>query len=133
MAQVIKSTEVPNLFVAPCGPIPPNPAELFHAKAFKDFIDAAVNSFDRVIFDSPPVNAVADPLVLSTQVDGVLMVIRASETPRALAQRAIRTLRGVKAHVLGAILNDIDFASSRYGYYYEAYRRYGYDDAKDTA
>ncbi len=132
LAQVVKSTEVPNLFVAPCGPIPPNPAELFHAKAFKDFVDAAVGSFDRVIFDSPPVNAVADPLVLSTQVDGVLVVFRASQTPRALAQRALRTLRAVQAHVLGAILNDVDIGDSRYGYYYEAYRRYGYEDAKDT-
>jgi len=133
LAQVIKSTEVPNLFVVPCGPIPPNPAELFHAKAFKDFIQAAVESFDRVIFDSPPVNVVADPVVLSTQVDGVLMVLRVSETPRALALRAVQTLRGVNAHVLGAILNNVDLGSSRYGYYYEAYRRYGYDDAKDTA
>jgi polysaccharide biosynthesis transport protein len=133
MAQIIKSTEVPNLFVAPCGPIPPNPAELFHAKAFKDFVAAAIGSFDRVIFDSPPVNAVADPLVLSTQVDGVLVVFRASDTPRAMAQRAIRTLRAVNAHVLGAIVNDVDVSNSRYGYYYEAYRRYGYDDAKDTA
>jgi polysaccharide biosynthesis transport protein len=133
LAQIVKNTEVPNLFVAPCGPIPPNPAELFHARAFKDFVDAATNSFDRVIFDSPPVNAVADPLVLSTQVDGVLVVFRAGETPRALAQRAIRTLRAVNAHILGAILNDVDIGNSRYGYYYEAYRRYGYDDAKHTA
>ena len=133
LAQVTKSTEVPNLFVVPCGPIPPNPAELFHAKAFKDFINAAVGTFDRIIFDSPPVNVVADPLVLSTQVDGVLMVLRVSETPRALAQRAVRTLRGVKAHLLGAILNDVDLGNSQYGYYYGSYRRYGYDDAKDTA
>ncbi len=132
IAQIVKSTEVPNLFVAPCGPIPPNPAELFHAKAFRDFVDAAVESFDRVIFDSPPVNAVADPLVLSTQVDGVLVVFRASVTPRALAQRTIRTLRAVKAHILGAVLNDVDIGRARYGYYYETYRRYGYDDAKDT-
>jgi polysaccharide biosynthesis transport protein len=133
LIQAVKSTEVPNLFLVPCGPIPPNPAELFHAKAFKDFVEEAANSFDRVIFDSPPVNAVADPLVLSTQVDGVLIVFRAAETPRALAQQALRTLRAVKAHVLGAILNDVDVGDSRYGYYYEAYRRYGYDDAKDTA
>ncbi len=132
LAQVIRTTEVPNLFVAPCGPIPPNPAELFHAKAFKDFVDAAVGSFDRVIFDSPPVNAVADPLVLSTQVNGVLLVFRASDTPRSLALRALSTLRAVNARVLGAILNDVEAGDSRYGYYYEAYRRYGYDDAKDT-
>ena len=132
LSQVIKSTEVPNLFVVPCGPIPPNPAELFHAKTFKDFVDAAAAAYDRVIFDSPPVNAVADPLVLSTHVDGVLVVFRASETPRALAQRALRTLKAVKAHVLGAVLNDVDSGHSKYGYYYEAYRRYGYDDAKDT-
>ena len=133
LAQVVKSTEVPNLFVVPCGPIPPNPAELFHTKAFRDFANAAAASFDRVIFDSPPVNAVADPLVLSTQVDGVLVVLRASETQRAFAQRAIRTLRAVNSHIFGAILNDVNVDDSRYGYYYDAYQRYGYDDAKDTA
>jgi polysaccharide biosynthesis transport protein len=133
MEQIVKSTEVPNLFVAPCGPIPPNPAELFHARAFKEFVDAAASAYDRVIFDSPPVNAVADPLVLSTQVDGVLIVFRAAETPRALAQRAVRTLADVKARLFGAILNDVDIANPRYGYYYEAYRRYGYYDVKDPA
>jgi succinoglycan biosynthesis transport protein ExoP len=132
LGEIVKSTEVPNLFVAPCGPIPPNPAELFHAKAFQDLIDAALERFDRVIFDSPPVNAVADPLVLSTRVDGVLLVFRASETQRALAQRAVRALRAVQAKLLGGIVNDVDIDDSRYGSYYEAYRRYGYDDASDS-
>ncbi len=133
LQQVVKNTEVPNLFVVPCGPIPPNPAELFHAKAFRDFVAEAAASFERVILDSPPVNAVADPLVLSTQVDGVLVVFRASETPRLFAQRAIRTLRAVNARIFGAILNDVNVDDSRYGYHYDGYRRYGYDDAKDTA
>jgi polysaccharide biosynthesis transport protein len=133
LSEIVKSTEVPNLYVAPCGPVPPNPAELFHAKAFKEFVASAVESFDRVIFDSPPINAVADPLVLSTQVDGVLVVFRAGETARALAQRALRSLQTVKAHLLGAILNDVDVGKSRYNYFYESYRRYGYDDAKDAS
>jgi Mrp family chromosome partitioning ATPase len=50
-----------------------------------------------------------------------------------MAQRAVRALRAVKAHILGAVLNDVDVGSSRYAYYYETYQRYGYDDIKDTA
>ena len=121
LEDVVKSTEVPGLFVIPSGPVPPNPAEMFHTQAFRDFVAAVSSRFDRIIFDSPPVNAVADPVVLATQVDGTLLVIRAALTNKALARRVIRILTDVKARILGAVLNDVELRSPKYGDLYAAY------------
>jgi polysaccharide biosynthesis transport protein len=131
----IKSTEIPNLFVLPCGPIPPNPAELLHTQAFKDLVKKLEGKFDKVVLDSPPVGAVADAVVLSTQVDGVLMVLKAGVTHREVAKRAVRALNDVKARCFGAVLNDINLEKSKYGDYYYAYRQYGayYGEKKEEA
>jgi capsular exopolysaccharide synthesis family protein len=118
---VVKSTEVPGLFLIPSGPIPPNPAELFHTAAFRDFVTTVSGRFERVIFDSPPVNAVADSAVLGTQVDGTLLVLRADATNKALARRAFKVLADVKAKVLGAVLNDVELRNPKYGALYAAY------------
>jgi capsular exopolysaccharide synthesis family protein len=125
--EVIKTTEVPGLFVIPSGPIPPNPAELFHTKAFRDFLAAVSTRFDRAVFDSPPVNAVADPAVLATQMDGVFLVLRADSTSRPFAKGALRVLTDVKARVFGAVLNDVEVGHPKYGGYYSTYRGYGAD------
>jgi Mrp family chromosome partitioning ATPase len=78
-----------------------------------------------VLLDSPPVGAVADAVVLGTQVDGVLMVLKAGITHREVAKRAVRALNDVKARCFGAVLNDINLEKSKYGDYYYAYRQYG--------
>jgi capsular exopolysaccharide synthesis family protein len=121
LEDVVKSTEVPGLFLIPSGPIPPNPAELFHTQAFRDFVASIAGRYERVIFDSPPVNAVADSAVLATQVDGTLLVIRTDATHKALARRALRVLTDVKAKVLGAVLNDVELRNPKYGALYAAY------------
>lgn len=126
LEDAIKSTEIPGLFVMPCGPVPPNPAELLHTKAFAELLATVSGQFDRVILDSPPIHPVADAVVLSTQVDGVVLVFKAGLTSRTLAKRAVRALRDVKARVYGAILNSIDLDDPKYGGYYTEYRRYGY-------
>lgn len=128
----IKSTEVPGLFIMPCGPIPPNPAELLHTKAFSDLLAKLGERFDKVLLDSPPVGAVADAVVLATQVDGVVMVLKSGQTNRDVARRTIRALTDVKAPIYGAVLNDVDLERSKYGDYYYgyAYRYYGEGDKK---
>ncbi|WIG95068.1 polysaccharide biosynthesis tyrosine autokinase [Myxococcus sp. SDU36] len=128
-----KSTEVPGLFVLPCGPLPPNPAELLHTQAFTDLLKAASERFDRVILDSPPINAVADAAVLATKCDGVVLVLKAAKTNRESARRALRSLADVQARMYGAILNDVDLSAPRYGDSYLAYQGYGQyaEDAKD--
>ena len=124
LKDAVRPTEVPGLSLLPCGPIPPNPAELLHTKAFHELMRAAGERFDRIILDSPPVNAVADALVLATQVDGVMLVFHASKTARPLARKALRGLSGVQARIFGAVLNEIDRTGARYGY--GALPGYGY-------
>jgi capsular exopolysaccharide synthesis family protein len=122
----IKSTEIPGMFVLPCGPIPPNPAELLHTQAFSDLLKRLVGKFDRVILDSPPLGAVADAAILATQVDGVVLVVQALRTHRDTALRGVRSLRDVNARIFGAILNNVNLGDRKYGYYFQAYQGYGY-------
>lgn len=128
----LKSTEVPGLFVLPCGPVPPNPAELLHTKAFADLLNQLGEKFDRIVLDSPPVGAVADAVVLATQADGVVLVLKAGQTHREVAQRTVKALRDVKANIYGAVLNDVNLEKSKYGDYYYgyAYRYYGEGEKK---
>lgn len=132
LEDAIKSTEIPGLFVMPCGPVPPNPAELLHTQAFGDILNKLGERFDRIILDTPPVGAVADAVVLSTQVDGVVVVLKAGQTNRDLARRTVKALRDVNANIYGAVLNDVNLQNRKYGDYYYgyAYRYYGEGDKK---
>ncbi|MEN9799557.1 MAG: hypothetical protein RL653_3254 [Pseudomonadota bacterium] len=131
----IKSTEVPNLFVLPCGPIPPNPSEMLHTQAFQALLKEVQGKFDKIILDSPPVGVVADAAVLASGADASLLVLKAARTPREMARKAVRALSDVNAKLLGAILNDVDLENPKYGEVYYAYYRYGYyyADKKDEA
>lgn len=128
----VKNTEVPGLYIMPCGPVPPNPAELLHTQAFADLLQKLGDKFDRIILDTPPVGAVADAVVLATQVDGVVLVLKAGQTNRDIAKRTVRALADVKANVYGAVLNDVNLQNSKYGDYYYgyAYRYYGEGEKK---
>lgn len=128
LAELAKPTVVENLWVLPCGPIPPNPAELLHTAAFQRILAEAGAAFDRVIVDSPPVGVVADAAVIATNVDGTLLVLKAGQTDRDVARQAIRQLADVKALIYGAVLNDLDLSDQKYGrytYYYQYGNYYG--------
>jgi capsular exopolysaccharide synthesis family protein len=122
---VVKETIIPNLFVLPCGPIPPNPSELFHTARFKQLLDELDTKFDRIIFDSPPIAAVTDGLIIAGSVDGVVMVVKAGRTVGEMAVRTKQSLDDVKARIFGVVINDLDLERRGYGYYYY-YQRYGY-------
>lgn len=121
---VIKTTDVPNLWVLPCGPVPPNPAELLHTDRFKEIVDDLASRFDRVIFDSPPVIAVTDAVVMGKFADGVVLVVKAGKTSLDMVRQAKNALTDVDVPILGVVLNDVDIENRNYGYYYY-YRRYG--------
>jgi capsular exopolysaccharide synthesis family protein len=123
--EVIKETVVPNLYVLPCGPIPPNPAELVHTQRFKQLLVELDGKFDRIILDSPPVAAVTDALILSDEVDGVVLVVKAGRTMREVVLRTKQSLDDVNARIFGVVMNDVDLERRGYGYYYY-YQRYGY-------
>ena len=117
-----------SLYILPSGVIPPNPAEIISSLKMKNFLKELKNSFDYIIIDSPPVIAVTDALILSTMVDGCLMVVSSGEEDRAEAEKAKELLLNVNANILGAVLNKIDLKSKKgYGYYYY----YGSDGHKE--
>jgi capsular exopolysaccharide synthesis family protein len=131
---IIRPTDVPNLSVIPCGPLPPNPAELLHTTRFKELLGQLHERFDLVVFDSPPLITVTDAAVLSTYADGVLMVARASNTTREMLKHARRQLADVNARMLGCVMNRIDLRRRQYGYngayyYGSQYSYYGESDA----
>jgi capsular exopolysaccharide synthesis family protein len=124
---ILHATEVPNLSIVTTGPLPPNPAEILHSAAFAKVLDALRESFDTVILDSPPIVPVTDAAVLSTLVDGAVVVVRAFQTSRDVARRAVRAVRDVGGHLVGVVLNAVDLDRHEYGYrYYYYYKREGY-------
>lgn len=128
---VIQPTAIPDLYILPCGPLPPNPAELLMTKRFEQVLAELKARFSRIILDSPPLGAVTDAVVLSRHVDGVVMVVRAGRTQRDDVKRSSRQLRGVGGPLFGMIVNEFD-ASAAGGYYdYYTYYGYGEDRGKD--
>ena len=132
--QGIKSTSVVGLDVLPCGPLPPNPAELLHTDSFRNLLKELDGRYDRIVFDSPPVNAVTDAAILSQEVDGTLLVGKTGKTEKGSFRRAVRTLAGVNAQLIGTVLNGVDLREGSYGrgyaYYYYYYPRYISDSEK---
>jgi capsular exopolysaccharide synthesis family protein len=128
LEEAIKHTDVPNLDVLTCGPVPPNPSELLHTDRFAAVLADCAKLYDRIVLDSPPTSAVTDPAVLGNLVDGVVLIIKAGETTRDSAMHARRQLTSAKARIVGVIVNAIDFSNPAYGYeyYYRNYYRYGY-------
>lgn len=125
--EVAKPTIVPNLYCVPCGPIPPNSADVVQSEKFKKLLDELSQRFDRVILDSPPLIAVTDSAIISQFVDGVVFVIRAFKTSPAACRSGLRALYDIDAPIAGAVLNAVNLDRHEYGYYhYYYYKREGY-------
>ena len=122
---VIVHTGIPNLDVMPCGPIPPNPAELLHTERFRAVLAECRQSYDKVILDAPPVVPVTDPAIIGSATDGVLLVLRAGHTTREAASYARRHLSDAGARILGIVINQTDKKGRGYGYGYSYYTHYG--------
>jgi len=115
----LKNTEYENLQVITSGPLPPNSAELLGSKRMTAILKELDEIADVVIFDSPPLLAVTDAVILSRRVDGVVLVTLAKHTRRDTLKQAVNRLRQVEANVLGCILNQVN--SEDGGYYYGYY------------
>lgn len=124
LESIIRSSRVPNLYYIPSGPIPPNPSELLGSSLFKNMIQSLGNQFDQILFDSPPVLGFTDATILSTLVDGVILVVIGGKTPKESLQRAKEMLSQVDARILGVVINRVDIRRSDYGSYYQSYHYY---------
>jgi capsular exopolysaccharide synthesis family protein len=114
--QEVCNDVLPSLKIATAGPIPPDPAEVLGSQRFADFLAQARESFDYVLLDCPPVHAVADPLILAAQADGVLLVMDAQKTRRMPFAQAIHNLEGVGAAVLGVVASNVEVNKKSYSY-----------------
>lgn len=116
----IRDVGVPNLRLVTSGPIPPNPSEVLGSVRMRELIKELSQAFDYIIIDSPPTLAVADSAILSSIVDGVVLVVAADEVSVDKAHKAKAQLEGVKANILGVVLNGLE-NDSREDYYYYYY------------
>jgi capsular exopolysaccharide synthesis family protein len=131
--EVIKKTEIPNLDLLPCGPPPPNPAELLMTQRFATVLEELARRYDRVILDSPPLNLVTDAVVLSKHTDGTIFVVHAGKTVRDDVKRSERAIRSVGSKIFGLIVNAIEPNNRSYGYGYTYYGyNYRYSEKSET-
>jgi succinoglycan biosynthesis transport protein ExoP len=117
--------QLPNLFLLPAGPPPPHPAELLGSPLMKQFINQWREQYDHVIFDTPPALSVTDSILLSVDMDSVVLVIRSGNTTKAALRRTRELLTQVNAKVLGVVVNAVDVNSPDYYHYYYYGSKYG--------
>ncbi|WP_318842012.1 CpsD/CapB family tyrosine-protein kinase [Priestia megaterium] len=118
LGQAVQSTEVPNLYVLTSGPIPPNPSELLASMQMGEVLSEMKEQFDMVIFDTPPILAVADAQILANQVDASLLIVSSAKTEKDAALKAKDLLTQAKSKLLGAVLNNRKMNEGNYYYYY---------------
>jgi capsular exopolysaccharide synthesis family protein len=123
LIQLAQETSIPGLSFIPCGPMPPNPAELLGSAKLAAMLREARGQFDMVVIDAPPVMGLADAPLLASAAAGTVLVVEAGGTGRNLAKTAIRRLGVGNAHLLGVLLTKFDARKTSYGYGYG----YAYD------
>ncbi|WP_319003602.1 CpsD/CapB family tyrosine-protein kinase [Rossellomorea aquimaris] len=118
LSEVTNPTDVDNLSILTCGPVPPNPAELMSSRAMEQFLVEAYQAYDMLIFDTPPILAVTDAQVLANQVDGTVLVVSSGTTEIDSAVKAKDMLSSTKGKLLGVVLNNRELKDTSYYYYY---------------
>jgi capsular exopolysaccharide synthesis family protein len=127
----IEQSSIPNLFVIPCGPVPPNPGELLVASRFRELMQVLPQYFDYVIFDSPPISNVSDARVLASMCDATILVVKALSTSRHQGYSAVDYLKESHAHLAGVVLNDLDVRAVG-SYYSNYYSKYSYSYSTES-
>ncbi|HVG28822.1 MAG TPA: polysaccharide biosynthesis tyrosine autokinase [Pyrinomonadaceae bacterium] len=125
-----------NLKVLTSGPIPPNPAELLGSTEMRRLLTALGERFTHIVIDSPPAISFTDASILSTLVDGVMLVVHGGRSSRGLVRRAKQQLVDVGANIFGVVLNNVRLDAPDYyysGYYSNYYANPEDDEAAEEA
>ncbi|HBB89349.1 MAG TPA: hypothetical protein DC047_17225 [Blastocatellia bacterium] len=119
----------PNLKFLTSGPVPPNPAELLGSDEMRKLLGILSERFSHIVLDSPPAISFTDASILSTMVDGVVLVVHGGKSSRAVVRRAKQQLLDVGAHIFGVVLNNVKLETQDYYYsgYYSSYYAEGED------
>jgi capsular exopolysaccharide synthesis family protein len=127
--QCIKKTKVPGLHIIPCGNIPSHPAELFGSARMDKFVKLVRQYYDLVLFDAPPVIAMADTLVLAKYTDGTVIIVSADQTKSLGLDKSREMLEANNARILGVVVNRFNANKVYYSYYRYYYQNYYYYSA----
>ena len=121
---LLRPTSVNGLSLITAGPPPPNPSRLLHSKRMKDLLDALYDIFNFVIIDAPPLMGMPDSMLLSSIVDGTILVVKAGETPRNAIASAKQIFGSVNSNLLGVVLNGVKMTDLKYGSYSHYFSSY---------
>jgi capsular exopolysaccharide synthesis family protein len=124
---------LPKMKIITSGPIPPNPAELLSSNEMKNLLQFLKGNFKHVIIDSPPAISFTDAAILSTLVDGVVLVAMAGKSSIHLMRRFKQRLANIGARIYGVVLNGIKSDSVEYGYYGYGYTYNYYTNHDDDS
>ena len=127
--------KTPNLKILTSGPVPPNPAELLGSEEMRRLLGQLSERFAHIIIDSPPAISFTDASILSTMVDGVMLVVHGGRSSRAVVRRAKQQLLDVGAHIFGVVLNNVKLETQDYYYsgYYSNYYSTENDGRRDAS
>ena len=120
MLEFVSTDEITGLGVLTSGPIPPNPAELLGSDQMRRLLATLQTQFTHVVVDSPPLTSFTDGVLISTMVDGVLLVVHGGKSSRHIVRRSRQLLQDVGAKIVGVVLNNLTVQSHDY-YYYQRY------------
>lgn len=121
MLAMVTKDELTGLGVLTSGPIPPNPAELLGSAQMRLLLSVLQGEFTHVVIDSPPVSSFTDGVLISSLVDGVLLVVHGGKSSRHVVRRSRQLLQDVGAKIFGVVLNKVNPNSHDYYYYYKNY------------
>ena len=111
-------TEFQNLFLLPCGHVPPNPSQLLNSKRMKQIMDALMEQFDCIVVDGPPSFGLSDAVLIGSICTGVLYVVESGKVRKKMAQDVVADLLASNNVILGVALTKYQFTDKRYGYGY---------------
>jgi capsular exopolysaccharide synthesis family protein len=120
MLSMVREDQESGLSVLTSGPIPPNPAELLGSDQMRRLIATLQANYTHIVVDSPPVSSFTDGVLISTMVDGVLLVVHGGKSSRHIVRRSKQLLNDVGAKIFGVVLNNVNLQSHDY-YYYQSY------------
>lgn len=118
--EAVTRNVAPGLDFLSSGPIPPNPQELLGSEQMRKLLEKAEKEYDYILIDTPPVNVVADALMLLPEVGGMLMLVRQNSTTRDDLQAALDAVQRVDGHILGLLMTDVRNKNARRGAYYKS-------------
>jgi capsular exopolysaccharide synthesis family protein len=124
--EMVRPSGIENLDLLPNTVTPPNPAELLGSMTFEKLIEEMKKQYDFVVFDGAPILSVTDSVVLSTHLDGVVLMARFNQTRSSGIKHALEHLKRVRANVVGTVLNYVPVKQGLYGYGYGYGYNYGY-------